>query len=116
MSKPNSRIDSDNYDPHIIPAETAARREREQGAYKQTPQNSESDLNTTDGYTTDREGLINNFAIEPEMYIEEPGDLREKEEKEREERKQELADANQTDEQGKLTMENDSRSKGVGLI
>jgi len=116
MSKDNPRVDADNYDPHIIPAETAARREREQEAYKQTPQNSEGDLDTTDGYTTDKEGLINNFAIEPEMYINEPGDLREKEAKEREERKQELAAANQTDEKGKLTMEKDDRSKGVGKI
>ncbi len=30
-----------------------------------------SDLKTTDGYVIDDSGQINNFAIEPEMYVEE---------------------------------------------
>lgn len=30
-----------------------------------------SDLKTTDGYVVDDSGRLNNFAIEPEMYIEE---------------------------------------------
>lgn len=30
-----------------------------------------SDLKTTDGYVVDDSGRMNNFAIEPEMYIEE---------------------------------------------
>jgi hypothetical protein len=65
------------YDPHIIPAETAARAEREGKAFghvEHDPQNSEH-VHTRDGYTVDREGLINNYAVEPPMYINEPGDL-----------------------------------------
>ncbi|MBE9060200.1 hypothetical protein IQ256_04235 [cf. Phormidesmis sp. LEGE 11477] len=31
---------------------------------------SESDLKTTDGYVVDDSGRLNNFAIEPEMYVE----------------------------------------------
>lgn len=30
-----------------------------------------TDLKTTDGYTVDDSGRLNNFAIEPEMYVEE---------------------------------------------
>ncbi len=67
-----------NYDRNIISAETAARMEREGDNFKKTPDKEES-IDTTGGYTVDREGLANNYAIEPEMYINEPGDLREKE-------------------------------------
>lgn len=112
----NSRVQSDNYDPNLIPAETAARKEREQENYKQTPDKSKTDLDTTGGYTVDQEGLANNYAIEPEMYIEEPGDLREEQAQEEQARAEQLAAANQTDESGKLTMEKDDRSKGVGAI
>ncbi len=31
----------------------------------------DSDLKTTDGYVVDDSGRLNNFAIEPEMYVEE---------------------------------------------
>ena len=31
----------------------------------------DTDLKTTDGYTVDDSGRLNNFAIEPEMYVEE---------------------------------------------
>ncbi|MEL6903298.1 MAG: hypothetical protein AAFP07_20360, partial [Cyanobacteria bacterium J06606_4] len=31
----------------------------------------ESDLKTTDGYVVDDSGRLNNFAVEPEMYVEE---------------------------------------------
>jgi hypothetical protein len=61
----------DSYDANIIPAETAARIEREGENYKQLPENVPS------GYTVDKEGLINNYAIEPEMYVEAPGDVQE---------------------------------------
>lgn len=61
----------DSYDANIIPAETAARIEREGDNYKHLPEDSPS------GYTVDKEGLINNYAIEPEMYIEAPGDINE---------------------------------------
>ena len=67
----------DSYDPHIIPAETAARKEREGDNFKRLPSHppgSES-LDTTGGFTVDKEGLVDNFGIEPEMYYEEPGDI-----------------------------------------
>lgn len=70
----------DSYDPHIIPAETAARKEREGDDFKHLeahPEGSEN-METTGGFTVDKEGLVNNFAIEPEMYYETPGDLSEK--------------------------------------
>ncbi|MEL7333572.1 MAG: hypothetical protein AAFN12_15100 [Cyanobacteria bacterium J06560_2] len=31
----------------------------------------DSDLKTTDGYVVDDTGRLNNFAVEPEMYVEE---------------------------------------------
>jgi hypothetical protein len=71
----------DSYDPHIIPAETAARKEREGENFKRLPKNppgSES-LDTTAGFTVDKEGLVDNFGIEPEIYYETPGDIPESE-------------------------------------
>ncbi len=67
---------SDSPDAHIIPAETAARKNREGDHYKQPPENSESadSIDTTGGFTVDQEGLVNNYAAEPEMYYETPGD------------------------------------------
>ena len=82
------RVESDTYDRGIIPAEIAARKEREGDLYKTLPTeeraaNSSTDdqtnaesINTTDGYTVDKEGLLNNYAVEPEMYYEVPGDAR----------------------------------------
>ncbi len=67
-------IKSDSFDRGIVPAETAARKEREGKEYKQTT-DKEEDLDTNSGQTVSNEGLSNNYAIEPEMYIEEPGDL-----------------------------------------
>jgi hypothetical protein len=85
-------VDVDTYDRGIVPAETAARNEREGDEYKTSidksdeadsstndQTNSES-IDSTGGYTVDKEGLVNNYAIEPEMYVNEPGDLRGKEE------------------------------------
>jgi len=112
--------EADNYDPHLIPAETAARQEREGDAYKQTPKevspDGAEDVQTTGGYTTDKEGLINNYAIEPEMYYEEPGDRTEAIETEKAERAEVLHDINDNDETGKLTPEKDHRGKGPGII
>ncbi|MBF2002791.1 MAG: hypothetical protein IGS50_02760 [Synechococcales cyanobacterium C42_A2020_086] len=111
------QVAADNYDPHIIPAETAARKEREGENFKQLPHQPEDEsLDTSGGYTVDKEGLINNFAIEPEMYIEEPGDLREKEEALAAERAQEMREVNDTDKDGELTADHDSRGKGTGII
>ena len=112
----NPRVQSDNYDPHMVPAETAARKEREKDEYKQPQDDKKGDLDTTSGYTVDQEGLANNYAIEPEMYVEEPGDLSADQAAEKEKRQAELQARNDTDEEGKLTMEQDDRSKGVGLF
>lgn len=115
----NPRVESDMYDRGIVPAETAARKEREGDAYKHVPheENVEPDsIDTTSGYTVDREGLVDNFAIEPEMYVEVPGDLQDKEEQLKAERKEELHDINDNDETGKLTMDKDQRGKGSGII
>jgi hypothetical protein len=112
--KENS-VSVDTYDRGIVPAETAARKEREQETYKHLPDEEES-LDTTSGYTMDKEGLVNNYAIEPEMYVNEPGDLREEEQEDAARRAQELEEVNQTDETGKLTMDSDDRGKGPGII
>jgi len=93
---------SANYDRNIISAETAARMEREGGDFKNVP---ESDDDNTGGYTVSREGLVNNYEVEPEMYVEERGDLREKQEAEKQERAQELKEINSED-----------GDKGVGII
>lgn len=68
-------VDKDNFDRGIEPAETAARKEREGDDYKTTPKDEAGETKTTDGYTTSNEGLTNNYAIEPEMYVETPGDI-----------------------------------------
>jgi hypothetical protein len=68
----------DSYDPNIIPAETAARKEREGDNFKRLPKHppgSES-LDTTGGFTVDKEGLVDNFGIEPEIYYDTPGDAK----------------------------------------
>ncbi len=92
-----------NYDLHITSSETAAREEREGSNFKKTPEGQEGS-DTTGGATVDREGLANNYAVEPEMYVEEVGDLREKAEAEKAERAEELKEVKQ---QGK---------KGPGVI
>jgi hypothetical protein len=111
------QVSVDNYDPHLIPAETAARKEREGESFKKTPHQPEDEsLDTSAGYTVDKEGLINNYAIEPEMYINEPGDLREKEAELAAERAEEMAEVNDTNKQGELTEDRDTRGKGTGVI
>jgi hypothetical protein len=67
----------DSYDANIIPAETAARKDREGDNFKQIPDalESEKSIDTTGGETIDTEGLGNNYAVEPEMYSEAPGDM-----------------------------------------
>ncbi len=73
----NTSAAVDTYDLHIVPAETAARKEREGENYKQLPDEAqdEESIDTTSGFTMDKEGLVNNYAVEPEMYVEVPGDL-----------------------------------------
>lgn len=119
MSNPQNNpheASADTYDRGIVPAETAARKEREGEDFKDKPEKNQSDLKTTDGYTTDSEGRANNYAIEPEMYVETPGDLREAEEAATAERSEEVREVNQNEEEGKLSSEEDDRGKGVGLI
>ncbi|MGJ3254440.1 MAG: hypothetical protein ACFE0J_25400 [Elainellaceae cyanobacterium] len=111
----NERVSRDTYDQHIVPSETAARKEREGQSYKHTPEKDET-IDTTAGSTVDEEGLANNYAIEPEMYYEEPGDLRAKEQREEAERARELEEINTTNERGKLTEDEDERGKGTGVI
>ncbi len=67
------------------------------------------------GYTVDSEGRVNIYAIEPEMYFNVPGDLREAQEAAREQRRHELEELEE-DETGKLTVEHDFRHKGPGLV
>jgi len=110
--KPQVGADVDTYDRGIVPAETAARKEREGSGFKQTPHD---DRPETRGYTVDKEGLADNFAIEPEMYINEPGDLREEQEEDSAKRREELAEVNE-DKEGELTMESDRRGRGPGII
>ncbi|MBD2185641.1 hypothetical protein H6S82_17570 [Planktothrix sp. FACHB-1355] len=123
----SERVAGDRYDPHLVPAETAARREREGDTFKTVPtlereeesrtndRTEDDSIRTTDGYTVDKEGLLNNYAIEPEMYINEPGDLRERDEQLAAERSQEMSNLKE-DEEGKLTMEQDSRPRGQGMV
>jgi hypothetical protein len=113
----SKEVSVDTYDDHIVPAETAARKEREGDSFKKTPhQPEDASLDTSAGYTVDKEGLIDNFAIEPEMYINEPGDLRQEEEELAAERAQEMNEVNDTDKQGELTEDHDSRGRGTGII
>jgi hypothetical protein len=76
-NQPTPPTTADSFDPHIIPAETAARKEREGENFKQVPGDTENaaSLDTTTGYTVDTEGLANNYATEPEIYSETPGDM-----------------------------------------
>lgn len=127
MIKKQVDVDVDTYDRGIVPAETAARKEREGDLFKHSPsqerqehaatddQTDSESLETTGGYTVDKEGLVNNYAIEPEMYVNEPGDLRQEEEELKAERIQEIEEINE-DKDGELTMEQDRRGKGQGLV
>jgi hypothetical protein len=113
----DKRTETDTYDRGIVPAETAARKEREGEQYKQVPEEDAGDsIDTSGGYSVDKEGLVNNFAIEPEMYVNEPGDLREKEEALKAKREQEYREVKDTDKTGELSMDEDERGKGTGII
>ncbi len=118
MSNQKDSKDSiSQYDAHIIPAESVARQEREGQDFGHTS-HEEADgtlSSATSGYTVDKEGLLNNYAIEPEMYIDVPGDLHDQiveEAAEHIHKIHELAE----DEDGKLTKEHDWRHQGPGLI
>lgn len=91
------------YDRKITSAETAARAEREGENFKKQPV-PEGSIDTTSGMTVDREGIANNYAVEPEMYYETPGDAKAQEKARAQERVEELKEVN---EEG---------GKGPGLI
>ncbi len=95
----NSSKTDANYDRGIQPAEVGARQDREGENFGKKPL-PEGDLDTTGGYTVDREGKLNNYAIEPEMYVNEPGDLREEEEAEKAKRAEELKEVQQQGRKG----------------
>lgn len=123
----HDRAEVDTYDRGIIPAETAARKEREGQNYKTLPteeklkdattddQTDTESIRTTDGYTMDKEGLLNNYAVEPEMYYEEPGDARKEAAEDTAARVEELREVNE-DQEGELTERSDRRGKGTGKI
>ncbi|AFZ23996.1 hypothetical protein Cylst_1725 [Cylindrospermum stagnale PCC 7417] len=123
----HERAEVDTYDRGIIPAETAARKEREGQNYKTLPteqklsdqatddQTDTESIRTTDGYTVDKEGLLNNYAVEPEMYYEEPGDAQQAAAQDTAERVEELREVNQ-EQEGELTAKGDRRGKGTGKI
>lgn len=112
----SDRVGDDRYDRGIVPAETAARREREGEDFKKIPETDRPDVDTMGGITVDREGLLNNYAVEPEMYYETPGDAKEQEMAEKARRAEELEDVKDNDERGLLTSEDDERGKGSGVI
>ncbi len=123
----SERVADNNYDRGITPAETAARMEREGNLFKTTPteerqagaptddQTGTDSIRTTDGYTVDKEGLLNNYAVEPEMYYEVPGDARKQAQEDKAQRIEELKEVNE-DKQGELTIDEDNRGRGPGII
>lgn len=123
----SDRVEVDTYDRGIVPAETAARKEREGEQFKTHPteereasaatddQTASESIHTTDGYTVDKEGLVNNYAIEPEMYYEVPGDAKQAEEADKAARTAEIAEVKDGSE-GELTMEKDDRGRGPGIV
>lgn len=113
----NDEMDTSTADRGIVPAEVAARMDREGNDYRKTAdeQAGAESLDVTGGATVDQEGLANNFAVEPEMYYETPGDMKQQEEEDAAARSQELAEANE-DKEGDLTMEGDQRGRGPGIV
>jgi len=75
-NKTEHSVDTDNFDRGIVPAETAAREKREGEDYKQPVEGKKGSIDTAAGATVSNEGIANNYAVEPEMYVEEPGDLK----------------------------------------
>ena len=113
----NDEMATSSADRGIVPAEVAARMDREGGDYRKTAHEQAADqsLDTTGGATVDQEGLANNYAVEPEMYYDEPGDRQQEEAQEKADRIEELAEVNHG-KGGELTMDGDHRGKGTGVI
>ncbi|NJM97578.1 MAG: hypothetical protein HC800_10830 [Phormidesmis sp. RL_2_1] len=107
-----------HYDAHLIPAETAAREAREGSHFGHVEHDQADDtehIHTRDGYTIDQEGLINNYAVEAPMYVNEPGDLAAAEAALA---KQKAADreALAKDDEGNLSAKINWHHKGPGMI
>jgi hypothetical protein len=119
MSYPeDTNLNVPHYDPHLVPAEIAARAAREGEEFLHVEHDDPSDhehLHTRDGYTVDQEGLLNNYAVEPEMYYHERGDYTQQQAAQAAERAHELQELSE-DETGQLTTEHDFRHRGPGLI
>lgn len=67
-----------HYDAHLIPAEIVAREAREGSHFGQVEHDDAQDtehIHTRDGYTVDQEGLINNYAVEAPMQVDEPSNF-----------------------------------------
>ncbi|MBE9192809.1 hypothetical protein IQ230_21125 [Gloeocapsopsis crepidinum LEGE 06123] len=113
----NEELETSTADRGIIPAEVAARMDREGSDYRDTAdeQADPESIDVTGGATVDQEGLANNYAVEPEMYYDTPGDASQEAEQDKAHRAQELAEANE-DKQGELTMEDDTRGRGPGAV
>ena len=113
----NEELATSTADRGIIPAEVAARMDREGSDFKDTAdeQADPESIDVTGGATVDQEGLANNYAIEPEMYFDEPGDAAQEEAQDKADRAEELAQVNE-DSEGKLTNERDTRGRGPGII
>jgi len=113
----NEELATSTADRGIIPAEVAARMDREGSDFKDTAdeQADPESIDVTGGATVDQEGLANNYAIEPEMYYDEPGDAAQEEAQDKADRAEELAQVNE-DSEGKLTNERDTRGRGPGII
>lgn len=113
----NEQLDTSSADRGIIPSEVAARMDREGSDYRRTAeeQSGAESLDVTGGATVDQEGLGNNYAVEPEMYYDVPGDAKRQEQEQAAARAEELAEANENKE-GDLTEEGDTRGRGPGVI
>ena len=61
VNSPEEEIPSSNVDVSLNEQQLQAAIQQEEG----------TDLKTTDGYVLDEAGRLNNFAIEPPMYVEE---------------------------------------------
>ena len=113
----NEQLDTSTADRGIVPSEVAARKDREGSDYRETAdeQAGAESLDVTGGATVDQEGLGNNYAVEPEMYYEVPGDAKQQEEEQAAARAEEVVEANE-DKEGDLTGETDTRGRGPGVI
>jgi hypothetical protein len=84
LPKKEVGADVDTYDRGIVPAETAARKEREGDEFKTSidksdeaapstnDQTDSESIDSTGGYTVDKEGLVNNYALSRKCMLTNP--------------------------------------------